>query len=226
MTTGRLDDDLLPTLRAGRRPVLFAHATVRTLDPRTEDLPDADVLVADGAVVRVGTGLQDDGALLVDCSGLTLLPAVVGAAGPGPDRVGSLAPGSPATFGVVRTARPGPLEKVVWYTADAVAVVVDGVPRQWNGRRLADRVDEPVPAAAPVAGAFLGAWVDERRDVVQELTADGRYDETRSGRRHAYQGSYWVEGERVVYRDDLGFWAYGRFRNGVLDHADFVFRRR
>ncbi|MFZ4245584.1 Atu4866 domain-containing protein [Streptomyces griseoincarnatus] len=43
----------------------------------------------------------------------------------------------------------------------------------------------------------------------QELTADGRYDETRGGRTHAYQGRFWIDGDRVDYLDDLVFRAYG-----------------
>ncbi|MGA5444736.1 Atu4866 domain-containing protein [Streptomyces griseoincarnatus] len=39
----------------------------------------------------------------------------------------------------------------------------------------------------------------------QELTADGRYDETRGGRTHAHQGRFWIDGDRVDYLDDLGF---------------------
>jgi hypothetical protein len=68
-------------------------------------------------------------------------------------------------------------------------------------------------------------WTDVNGVVHQELTADGRYDETRGGQPHAYQGSFWINGDRIVYRDDLGFWAYGLFTDGVLHHAGYTFHR-
>jgi hypothetical protein len=68
-------------------------------------------------------------------------------------------------------------------------------------------------------------WIDESGFLHQELTPDGRYDETRGGRPHAYQGNFWIDGNRIVYLDDLGFWAYGEFRDGVLHHAGYVLHR-
>ncbi|WP_241563216.1 Atu4866 domain-containing protein [Streptomyces sp. E1N211] len=59
----------------------------------------------------------------------------------------------------------------------------------------------------------------------QELTADGRYDETRGGRTHAYQGRFWIDGDRVDYLDDLGFRAYGGFTGDELQHAGHVMKR-
>lgn len=40
-------------------------------------------------------------------------------------------------------------------------------------------------------------YVDETGFLHQELTADGRYDETRGGRPHAYQGRFWINGDRI-----------------------------
>ncbi|MEU6716361.1 Atu4866 domain-containing protein [Nonomuraea sp. NPDC046802] len=37
-------------------------------------------------------------------------------------------------------------------------------------------------------------WVDTEDFLHQELTSDGRYDETRGGRPHALQGRYRVDG--------------------------------
>jgi hypothetical protein len=56
------------------------------------------------------------------------------------------------------------------------------------------------------------------------LTADGRYDETRGGRPHAYEGRYWIDGDRIDYLDDLGFWAFGEFRGEELHHAGYAMR--
>ncbi|WP_346618374.1 Atu4866 domain-containing protein [Blastococcus montanus] len=240
MTTKHmLDEHLLQTILAnqedGHRPLLFAHATVRTMDPLIGDLPDSDVLLVGSEIVGVGPGLhtaaEDDRALVVDCSGLTIAPAVIDTVGMAGlrvrrDRVGTLTPGNPATFGVVDSAGPGPVELLVWHAADAVAIVADGVVQQWNRRPLSAPADAAGPTATPVVSPYLGTWVDETGFVHQALTADGRYDETRGGRPHAYQGSFWLDADRIVYRDDLGFWAYGQFRDGVLHHAGYVFHRR
>ena len=115
-------------------------------------------------------------------------------------------PGSLAGFAVLAGVRKQPLESMIWWPADALFQY--GEP-------------EPGPADSP----YLGEWVDARTGVVQELGADGRYDETRNGRRHAYQGQFWIAGDAIVYCDDLGFWAYGRFDGDVLHHAEFRFRR-
>ena len=238
-TTRQLSDDVLQTVIAdhgdGRRPLLFAHATVHTMDPLIGVLTDADVLLGGSLIVGVGPGLHtaaaDDGALVVDCTGFTIAPAIidtVALAGlrSSRDRVGSLTPGNPATFGVVPSTGTGPMEMLVWHAADAAVIIADGVLQQWNGRRLTSPAEETDLGRTPVDSRYLGTWVDETGFLHQELTAEGRYDETRGGRPHAYRGAFWIDGDRVVYRDDLGFWAYGQFRDGVLHHAGYVLHRR
>ncbi|MFI5936317.1 Atu4866 domain-containing protein [Actinoplanes sp. NPDC051494] len=116
------------------------------------------------------------------------------------------APGDLSSFVVLEGARPGPLESMIWWPRD-----------------VAFQYGEPVPG--PSDSPHLGVWTDERTGVIQELTPDGRYDETRNGRRHAYQGNFWIAGDHIVYHDDLDFWAYGTFVAGTLEHADFRFRR-
>ncbi|WP_454042213.1 Atu4866 domain-containing protein [Cellulosimicrobium sp. Marseille-Q8652] len=206
-----------------RRPVVLTHASVRTLDDVHDDLEDVDVVLDGPVVTRVGPGLRaaTADAVVVDCTGRTLVPA---AAGSGAGAVGALVPGSTATFGVIRTPRRAPLERLVWYTEQAESIWVEGVARAPHRPSVL-----PAPDSAPeglVDRRYVGSWVDERADVVQVLTADGRYDETRGGRPHAYQGRFWTVGDHVVYRDDLGFWAYGRLHEGTLHHAHFAFRRR
>ncbi|MBO1752099.1 Atu4866 domain-containing protein [Actinotalea sp. BY-33] len=225
-------------------PMVLAGATVRSLDPAVGDLARADVVVQDGRVTGVGPGLasRTPRAAVVDCAGMSVLPAAgagVGAGvqvsdgeqgeggGAGEERLGTVGPGSAATFVVLRgqgTERP--LESVVWYPHQAAALVVDGVltgeagrdgGRARGGRRGA--------AARTVDSPHLGRWTDPAADVVQDLTPDGRYAEARGGRAHAYDGAFWIAGDHIVYRDDLGFWAYGRFRDGVLHHVDFRFHR-
>ncbi|WP_249352010.1 Atu4866 domain-containing protein [Nocardiopsis akebiae] len=82
------------------------------------------------------------------------------------------------------------------------------------------------PARTPADSPYPGMRIDETGLIRRGPTADGRYDETRGGRPHACQGSFWIEGDHIVYRDDLGLWAYGRFADDVLRHAGYVFRRR
>lgn len=227
---------VLTNQQGGHRPLMFAHATLHTMEPLIGDLTDADVLLGRTEIVGVGPGLhtaaEDDDALVVDCTGFTIAPAVIdtvalaGLRGRR-DRVGSLTPGAPATFGVVRSTGPGPVEQLVWHAADAAAIVADGRVQQWNGRRLHAPAESGSDlGSTPADSPYLGTWVDQTGFVHQTLTADGRYDETRGGRPHAYQGVFWLDGDRIVYRDDLGFWAYGQFRDGVLHHAGYVFHRR
>ncbi|TDC35212.1 amidohydrolase [Micromonospora sp. 15K316] len=241
-----LDEAVLATVTANsgdrRHPLMFVNATIHTLDPVIGDLEGADLLLGGEVIVAVGpslhTAAEDDGAIVVDCTGLTIVPAVVDGAAlaglrlRGADRVGTLTPGNPATFAVVadRSAGTSQLEMIIWRPGQAAAVVVDGEFALVNGRRLtpapADPDPEPDRRPRAVRSPYLGMWVDETGFVHQELTADGRYDETRGGRPHAYQGSFWIDGDRIVYRDDLGFWAYGRFADGVLHHAGCTFHRQ
>lgn len=208
------------TSAPGRRgpAVVLTGAVLRDLDETAGDPAGTDVLVAGGVVAAVGPGLRAAAgadARVIDCTGTTLVPA----ADDRSDRVGALAPGSPATFGQLptRVTRSAVLDELVWYS-DRATLWVDGavaVPEPGRARTRRT-IDSPV----------VGTWYDERTDVVQELGPDGRYDETRGGRRHAYQGCFWVHGDHVVYRDDLGFWAYGTLRGTTLHHAHFRFRRQ
>lgn len=243
-TAASLDEAVLATIVANQqnrhRPLMFVNATIHTLDPLIGDLVGADILLGGPVIVGVGPGLHtaadDDGAIVVDCTGMTIVPAVIDAIGladlrPRRDRVGTLTPGNAATFAVLPSAsafdRPAALEMLVWRTEQAAAIVSDGSVRQWNGRRLVPETPiEERFEQRTVDSPYLGMWIDENDFVHQELTADGRYDETRGGRPHAYQGSFWIDGDRIVYLDDLGFWAYGQFIDGVLHHAGYTFHRQ
>ena len=68
-------------------------------------------------------------------------------------------------------------------------------------------------------------WVSEDGNIRHELLPNGRYDEQRGARKSAYQGRYWIEGNRIEYRDDTGFSADRVFRDGVFLHGGYVFRR-
>lgn len=73
---------------------------------------------------------------------------------------------------------------------------------------------------------FIGMWVTEDGCIRQELLPNGRYDEARGTRRHAYQGRYEIKGNHIDYWDDTGFTADGRFVDAnTLHHGGMIFRR-
>lgn len=238
-----LDESTLDGLQAQERagqPVLYAGANVLTLDSVAGGMPDADVLVGGPTVVGVGPGLltaaDDDGMYVVRCAGATIVPAVVdhlamhGLRSARNQRVGTLAPGMPATFAVLPTELAADLSAAVETMAKhperVLAFVADGVAQSWNGRALHEPHAAGDELRDPSDSPYLGMWIDETDFLHQELTADGRYDETRGGRPNAFQGRFWIEGDRIDYLDDLGFWAFGDFCEGVLNHAGYVLRRR
>lgn len=133
-----------------------------------------------------------------------------------------LAPGRPATFVVIRGAisRSRITTSLVVRPRDLLAVVIDG-------EIVADHGAPTTPAGAgalPRHDWRLGSRTDRRRDMTQILTADGRYTETRNGRRDAYTGRFWLYDRHIIYLDDSGFWAFGQYHREVLHHAGYVLR--
>jgi imidazolonepropionase-like amidohydrolase len=63
------------------RPVLFTHARILTMDPLIGAMVGADILFVGSLIVGVGPGIvtaaEDDNAIVVDCTGMTIVPAVV-----------------------------------------------------------------------------------------------------------------------------------------------------
>ncbi|MEV7394242.1 Atu4866 domain-containing protein [Streptomyces sp. NPDC091215] len=108
------------------------------------------------------------------------------------------------------------------------ALVAAGRPVLWAGTDVPDRATAPesgIRAATKLTGSpRVGVWIDRNDFLHQELTADGRYNETRGGRPHACQGRYWIDGDRIDYLDDLSFWAYGEFEGNELHHAGHVMK--
>ncbi|MFE2034959.1 Atu4866 domain-containing protein [Streptomyces scopuliridis] len=230
------------------RPVLFTNARILTMDPLIGTMTGADLLFVGSLVVGVGpaivTAAGDDNAIVVDCTGLTIAPAVVdavalaGGRGHRSEYVATLTPGNTTDFLVVpdelATDVPSAVATLVNRPEQVHALVAAGRPVLWAGTEVRAGTDVPGRAAAPEAGIpaaadltgspRVGVWIDKNDFLHQELTADGRYDETRGGRRHAYQGRYWIDGDRIDYLDDLGFWAYGEFQGDELHHAGYVMK--
>ncbi|WP_432519291.1 Atu4866 domain-containing protein [Kineococcus sp. SYSU DK006] len=241
-STAGLLDVIESNARGGHRPLLFAGARILTADPLLGDFERADLLLGGERIVGIGPGLltaaEDDDAIVVDCTGLVVVPAVVDTAalaGLRPHRSGrsgALAPGNAATFAVLEAGDAGQdevslLRRLVDRSSPALAAVVDGAVVQWDGKptRAVD-LSSGARQQAPVDASRTGEWVDRSGFLHQFLSADGRYDETRGGRAHAFQGSFWIDGDRIDYLDDLGFWAFGEFVGDELHHAGYVMRRR
>lgn len=58
---------------------LIRNGTVITLDPGLGDLDGADVLIEDGKIAAIGTGLDGAGAEIVDAGGMIVMPGFVNA---------------------------------------------------------------------------------------------------------------------------------------------------
>jgi hypothetical protein len=74
---------------------------------------------------------------------------------------------------------------------------------------------------------YIGMWVTQDGHIRQELLPNGRYDEARGNRKHAYQGCYEVRGTHIDYWDDTGFTADGDFVDSdTLHHGGMIFCRQ
>jgi hypothetical protein len=73
---------------------------------------------------------------------------------------------------------------------------------------------------------YSGIWVTADNFIKLELFPNGRYDETRGSRYHAYTGIYEIKNNHIRYQDDTGFIATGDFSgNDTLYHGGHVFYR-
>lgn len=226
------------------QPLLFVGARVHLFDTIVGEMGNADILLGEGFIVGTGPGIVtaagDDNALVVDCAGMVVVPMVVdarAALGFNAHRasdIGTLWPGNTGTFAIVDAVlaedAASAVATVLAHPEAVAAVVIDGKIVLWNGERT---VNAPAPAdpthageVTPSTSPYLGMWIDKSDFLHQELTADGRYDETRGGRPHAFQGAFWIDGDRIDYLDDLGFWAFGEFVDGVLYHGPYTLSRR
>ncbi|MGV8872642.1 MAG: Atu4866 domain-containing protein [Rhodococcus sp. (in: high G+C Gram-positive bacteria)] len=205
------------------RPLLLTGGAIVTGDARIGEWSLADLLIGSGMIIGVGPGLltaaADDDMIVIDCHGCILVPT-------DPDRLGSmtgsLTPGFAANIAVIRPGKHADVES----PADRSALDIvfrHGRLIRWDGCDLsAEHADAP-DLSPRIDHRRLGTWVDDNGFVRQELLSNGRYDEARGDRTSAYQGRYWVNGNRIDYLDDLGFWAFGEFDGDVLHHAGYQF---
>ena len=191
------------------RPVLFTNARVLTMDPLIGTLRGADVLLVGALLVGVGPGIVtaagDDNAIVVDCTGMTVVPAVVdtialvGGRGHRSEYVATLTPGNTGDPLVVPDALApdvaGAVATLLTRPEEVRALVAAGRPVLWSG------TDAPGRATAPEAGI----------PAAQDLTGSPRV-------------GVWIDGDRIDYLDDLGFWAFGEFRGEELHHAGYAMR--
>ncbi|WP_162320959.1 Atu4866 domain-containing protein [Nesterenkonia haasae] len=170
--------------------------------------------------------IAQDSAYLINAGGASVVPLLVNTVfhDPEPPAHGAfdLAPGHPATFAVIK----GPVsstqirQTLIVQPQDLIALVVEGEIIVYQGRPTRPAGADELDSADP----RLGAWTDARRHMTQYLTREGRYTETRNGRRNAYTGRFWLTDNRITYLDDTGFWAFGQYHRGVLHHAGYVLR--
>ncbi|MEU4622543.1 Atu4866 domain-containing protein [Actinoplanes sp. NPDC023801] len=72
---------------------------------------------------------------------------------------------------------------------------------------------------AVTGAAVIGAWRSQDGAVKLQLRRDGTYAGEVSGRRQAARGTYLVEGESVVLRDDSGLQTAVLVHDGELEMA-------
>ncbi|MEU4559452.1 Atu4866 domain-containing protein [Actinoplanes sp. NPDC023936] len=213
------------------RPLLLTGGTVITGNPLMGDWERADVLIGGSVIVGVGPGLLtaagDDNMIVIDCAGTLVLPSAPDFTGRGTGA--TLTPGADADIAVLRLddAPDTPQGPVPARGSHLDLLISGGRVTVWDGRPVEkDETAAPDDLPTDADTPYRGMWVDENDFVRQELLPDGRYDEARGDRASAYQGRYWITGDRIDYLDDLGFWAFGTFQDGELHHAGYRFTRR
>ncbi|WP_322410589.1 Atu4866 domain-containing protein [Microbacterium invictum] len=183
-----------------------------------------DLVSRDSTIVAEASPAADPA--VIDGRGASVVPLFVETVFAAPEPPASdafdLAPGNPATFAVVDGGvGPDEIRHMLVVRPERLrAVVVDGAVIVRDGHAL-----RPAGVGLSSTDPRLTAWTDTRRDMTQYLTADGRYSETRGGRRDAWTGQFWIDRSRITYLDDSGFWAFGQFHGDQLHHAGFVLER-
>ena len=74
---------------------------------------------------------------------------------------------------------------------------------------------------------YAGTWVTADGYLRQELTPEGRYDESHGPRQSLYSGKFEIKGNYIRYSDDTGFIASGHFSGeDILYYGGHVFYRQ
>ncbi|MFJ1805140.1 MULTISPECIES: LuxR C-terminal-related transcriptional regulator [unclassified Streptomyces] len=128
------------------RPVLFTNARILTMDPLIGTMTGADLLFVGSLVVGVGPGIitaaGDDNAIVVDCTGLTIAPAVVdtvalaGGRGHRSEYVATLTPGNTPDFLVVPDELADALQGFSPRTRQFLQLAAEGLTNPQIGERL------------------------------------------------------------------------------------------
>ena len=209
--------------------LVLQGAAVLSTDPGYDGRV-ADVLVRGDRIAAVGAEAAREAgssARLVDARGATVVPLMDATVRErwGSDDPAAPGPGSEASFVVVAGAvsQHAALHQLVVPPSRLVVAVVDGRVVAEHGRPVVGHLAHA--AATGRDDPRWGTWRDRTGFLDQHLLPDGRYAETRAGRPDAYTGACWLHRERIVYLDDTGFWAFGRFLHDELHHAGFVMDR-
>ncbi|RPE27159.1 putative ligand-binding protein with streptavidin-like fold [Streptomyces sp. Ag109_O5-1] len=176
-----------------RRPVLFTNDRILTIDPLIGARVGADILFVGPLIVGVGPGIVtaagDDNAIVVGATGTTVvMDAIAPAGGRGhrSEYVATLAPGNTTNFLVVPDELaddlPSAVATLLAHPERVRALVSAGRPVLWAGTDVPGRATAPetgIPDAENLTGSpCVGVWIDRNDFLHQELSADGRYDET------------------------------------------------
>lgn len=226
--------------------LIVTDTRVLSLDA-TASTTRVDLMVHADRFVHVGGrgGVQNAAADSAPCAARTILDGSRGVAVPlvvktlEDERPASmrlrdkvLVTGNEATFALIgrRVTRHEAWNALIVRPDDLLALVLRGR-LAVQGGSLTDAVTPTATDESAMAGPDrddprLGTWVDRSGWLEQTLEPDGRYHETRGGRRRSYTGRYWLSDDRIVYFDDSGFWAFGEFDAGRLHHAGYVMRLR
>ena len=185
------------------------------------------VCIREGIITHAGAGEPSETGKTtrtIDVQGASIVPLLVEnalqARAAANEQSWDLVAGNAATFAVTRQHVTAAQVRgtLMIAPADLIAIIVDGEIIAWEGRPATDSISTD-------ANMWAGTWVDRHSALEQHLLPEGRYSETRNGRAHAYTGRYWTRGDRVVYLDDTGFWAFGLRREDTLYHAHFTMRK-
>ncbi|WP_249037987.1 Atu4866 domain-containing protein [Actinoplanes italicus] len=96
--------------------------------------------------------------------------------------------------------------------ASILAIAMGGITSSYAG-------PEDLHPRAVTGAAVIGAWRSQDGVVKLQLRRDGTYAGEVAGRRRAARGTYLIEGESVMLRDDSGLQTAVQVHDGELEMA-------